>query len=62
MNQNEHIKRHQELHKAVDELAADYMYHHPMKLLNETTVLDLLKWSNIQSQKPTPGPRDTHET
>lgn len=54
MNRDEHIKRHEELHKAVDELAADYMYHNRRKLLSETTVLDLLKWSNEQTKNPTP--------
>jgi hypothetical protein len=48
----DHIKRHQELHAALDELLADYVLQ-TEKLLSETNLLELVKWSWEQVQDPT---------
>jgi hypothetical protein len=50
MTHDEHTQRHRELHKAFDELLADYMEHHP----SQTTYLSmplsqLLLWSHSQT-------------
>lgn len=49
-----HKARHVELHKALDELFADFIRHNP-DLRNFTTqpIMALLKWSNQQQQEPT---------
>jgi len=52
MTEKEHKIRHLELHRAPDELAADFM-HHTQKLPSETTVVELMKWSYEQTQNPT---------
>lgn len=59
---DEHIKRHQVLHEALDELAADYMTHNRGKILSQTTVLELMQWSNGQTKNPTRNNEDNHET
>lgn len=52
MNSEEHKERHNELHKALDELLADYM-RHTGKLLREMTVSGLIDWSCQQTIEPT---------
>ena len=63
MTREEHIARHQELHKALDELVADYLRHHPPKftadnvkdhpkLPSNTTLLELMEWSHQQTIDP----------
>jgi hypothetical protein len=49
----EHRQRHIELHHAFDELLADWLTHHPRKLLGETTILELMRWSHEQTKEPT---------
>ena len=51
----EHKKRHIELHKALDELIADYITHHDQKRPSNTTVMELLEWSYKQTQNPNGG-------
>jgi hypothetical protein len=51
MTNLEHIQRHEELHKAFDELLADYLLYSE-KLPSEITVFELMKWSYIQTQEP----------
>jgi hypothetical protein len=52
-NQNaEHKARHVELHRALDELAADYLLHTGRRL-SDTTVLELVQWSHEQTKHPT---------
>lgn len=51
MTKEEHIKRHQELHKSLDELVAD-MIENTAKMLNETTVMELMTWSYQQTINP----------
>ena len=48
----EHKQRHRQLHCNLDELLADYI-HQTGKLLSETTVLDLVRWSAQQMDNPT---------
>ena len=56
MTAQEHREKHKELHKALDELAADYMSE-TEKLPSETTVMELMQWSHEQTQnaKAVPG-------
>lgn len=61
MNRNQHIERHQELHKCLDELAADYLVHNRGKSLSGTSILQLMQWSNEQTQEPTNN-EGNHET
>jgi len=49
MNEQEHRAKHQKLHEALDELAADYMSQ-TGKLLSETTVMELMQWSHEQTK------------
>ena len=51
MNREEHIKRHKELHHALDELCADFFVH-TGKLFSKTNIATLMKWSNIQTTNP----------
>ena len=50
MNKKEHLKKHIELHKALDELMADFIYH-TQKLPSETTVTELMEWSYEQTKE-----------
>jgi hypothetical protein len=52
MNKEDHIKRHQRLHKALDELLADFISH-TERLPSKTSVVELLEWSFAQIQNPT---------
>lgn len=49
MNEQAHRDRHAELLRALDELAADYMGE-TGKLVSQTTVMELMQWSNEQVQ------------
>lgn len=49
----QHRQRHLELHKALDELLADYLNHGGL-VPSQATVLELLDWSAEQTRKPTP--------
>ena len=51
MNKKDHIKRHIELHKSLDELIADFILH-TQKLLSETTVMELMEWTHEQTINP----------
>ena len=57
MTRDEHIKHHELLHKALDELLADYMTHTGF-LPSKTSVMDLLQWSFRQIASPTPQEGD----
>lgn len=53
MTREEHIKRHRELHRALDELLADFIQCNPWKLEFLTTPLkELLEWSYKQTIDP----------
>lgn len=46
----EHRKRHVQLHKALDELVADFIGHNATALPSKTTILELMQWSNKQTR------------
>lgn len=51
MTIQEHIKRHQELHRALDELLADFISHQRGPIL-ETPIKTLVAWSHQQTIYP----------
>lgn len=51
MNKEEHKKRHEELHRALDELLADFI-DHTGKLPSTATVMELVQWSHTQLTDP----------
>lgn len=57
LNKEEHIKRHQELHKYLDELVADFLTHNSdimgRKFLTGTSIMELIHWSYLQTKNPT---------
>lgn len=52
MTPKQHKRRHEELHRALDELLADYLQQHHA-LPSNISVMDLLQWSHEQTQNPT---------
>lgn len=44
--------RHKELHKALDELVACYVTSNKGKGLNNTTLMDLMRWSHAATEDP----------
>lgn len=52
MTRAEHIQRHQELHRKLDELVADYLTFNRGRLLGATTVMELVQWSAKQTTDP----------
>lgn len=60
MTNEEHIKRHKELHKSLDELVADYI-DHTDSTLSETNLMDFVQWSARETENPTEvdNPHDT---
>lgn len=51
MTKEEHILRHKELHKYLDELIADYV-RCTEKTLGKSTIFDLMNWSHQQTTNP----------
>jgi len=51
MTEQEHIERHEELHRMLDELIADFIQH-TGKLPSQTSILELMEWSHRQTIKP----------
>ncbi len=50
----QHREKHAELHKALDELFADYITHHPdVVLFTQLPLQVLLQWSYEQTKHPT---------
>lgn len=52
MTPEEHKQRHQELHRALDELAADF-FGQTGKLPSQSTIMELIQWSHQQTISPT---------
>lgn len=52
LHPEEHKARHLALHAALDELVGDYISQ-TNRLPSKTTVMELLKWSHAQTQRPT---------
>lgn len=48
MTKEEHLKRHEELHKSLDELVADWI-RHTNEFLCVSTVFELMEWSHSQT-------------
>jgi hypothetical protein len=49
-----HKARHVLLHKALDELVADWINHHPQgTALQQTSIMTLIQWSHTQTVNPT---------
>lgn len=54
MKPAEHKKRHIELHKALDELFADFIIHYPNEIhFTQMPIIKLLEWSYQQTLEPT---------
>lgn len=51
LNKEEHIVRHKELHKKLDELVADYICC-TKNLLTKTTLMEFMEWSHQQTINP----------
>lgn len=51
MTTKEHKKHHIELHKALDELVADWIST-TKKLPSKTSILELMQWSCAQTKNP----------
>lgn len=51
MTIKEHRQRHKELHKSLDELLADFIWH-TTELPSKTSLLKLLDWSHKQTINP----------
>lgn len=61
MTYEEHLERHTELYKALDELVADWIAQTDGRP-SKATVLDLIRWSYSQTKSPTvEGPQYAHE-
>lgn len=60
MTREEHITRHRKLHKALDELVADFLRHTSGGLGTglHSPIEDLMRWSFEQTNNPTPGEGD----
>ena len=54
MTPDEHRARHVELHRALDELFADFVAHQPGSRFLERPILELIKWSHTQTIEPSP--------
>lgn len=52
MTKEKHKARHAELHKALDELLADWIGQ-TGGMPSESSIFDLVKWSNAQTENPT---------
>jgi hypothetical protein len=48
----QHVVRHQMLHVMLDELLADFLWHHKDKRPSNTTIEELLMWSHQQTINP----------
>lgn len=51
MTPETHIKRHMELHGALDELLADFIKH-TERMPTKTSLMEFLKWSHLQTTNP----------
>ncbi len=53
MTPEQHKRRHQALHAALDELFADYITHHPnQREFTAMPILKLINWSFKQTETP----------
>ena len=54
MTPDEHRARHVELHRALDELFADFVVHQPGSRFLERPIFELMNWSHMQTIEPSP--------
>jgi hypothetical protein len=54
MIRSKHKKRHEDLHRKLDELVADFI-RHTGKLPSDTTLMEFMVWSSEQKENPTPN-------
>lgn len=54
MSAEVHAQRHIVLHAHLDELLADYWYHHRDKSPSNTDIREVMTWSYNQTLDPTP--------
>jgi hypothetical protein len=52
LSRDEHRLRHVELHKALDELLADWLFHVATARPSTSTVMELMQWSHKQTIDP----------
>ncbi len=52
MTRDEHVARHIELHRSLDELVADFLRHHKRHSVSDTALIELIHWSHIQTVSP----------
>lgn len=57
MTRAEHIARHRELHKTLDELVADFITHTEHRP-SQVTLLEFMQWSYEQCTNPTEPPEE----
>lgn len=65
MDKKEHKERHQKLHKALDELIADWLSHQSLgsnKRFSNTFIMELVKWSFEQTKNPIEHHEEKKET
>ena len=53
--EEEHRRRHVELHHHLDELVGDYLTWNRNKVPSNTTVMELIVWSHQQTLEPSEG-------
>lgn len=49
-----HRAQHEAWHRTLDELCADFLAHNPRALPSQTSIIQLMQWSNRQTKFPTP--------
>ncbi len=52
MTKEEHLQRHRDLHRALDELVADFLTHNRTRMMRTTSVMDLMEWAYSQTIQP----------
>jgi len=52
MNRDNHRERHVELHKALDELFADFITHSGTETFTKAPIISLIEWSHAQTIEP----------
>ena len=57
LSREDHIKRHKELHKSLDELVADFI-DHTKQMPSQITLMEFMNWSCDQTISPTEREND----
>jgi len=56
-----HRERHEFLHRALDELVADFILHNANKSPSDTTIMELITWSYKQTRESEDEPHARKE-